>query len=217
MHRIKWAGAALLLGVSGGAWAIPISGIEFPGGEISFADSVFDYSPGTNVSTGWNDPAEALGVPDSSGQSFTAVSLGIGGSLILQFTDNSLTTSGDATPDLHVFEIGGATELFNLSISTDAVNWIDLGDVLGQPTSVDIDAKAGVIAGTSYSFVRMRDILPDESGSPFGEADIDAVGAISSAPPVIPPVAVPEPAALSLLLAGLAAFGFTRLITRPIR
>ena len=205
MKKYGLVGAALLIGLSQGAWAVPIGGVEFPDGAISFADAVVSYTQGTNVGAGWDDPNAALGIPDF-GPANTAVSLGVGGVLILQFTDNSLTTSGDATPDLHVFEIGGVIELMNIQISTDNVTYIDLGDLLGQPTSIDIDAVAGVVAGTFYSFVKISDIPPNQSGSPFGEADIDAVGAISSAPPV----GVPEPSILALLGAGLLGLGFMR-------
>jgi hypothetical protein len=36
------------------------------------------------------------------------------------------------------------TEFFNVAISTDNFSWIDLGDVLGQPSGIDIDSIAGV-------------------------------------------------------------------------
>ncbi|MBN2316998.1 MAG: fibro-slime domain-containing protein [Sedimentisphaerales bacterium] len=131
------------------------------------------------------DPIDALGIPDYSNNK-GAVSLGDGGELILQFTDNSLTTSGDEKPDLHIFEIGGATEWMIISISTDVISWIPLGELRGQPTSIDIDNVTGVVTGNKYSYVRIKDDPNrNQTGSPYGEADIDAVGAISSAPPEI--------------------------------
>ena len=197
----------LVFTLAGTAFAIPYGGIEFPDGAISFADSVYSYTPGPDVAPNYNNPNAALGIPDYSGNDFTAVSLGEGGSLIVQFTDNSLTTSGNAVADLHIFEIGGVTEWFNVAISTNALNWIGLGNVLGQPTSIDIDAIGGVVAGERYSFVRLTDIAPSQSGTPFGEADIDAVGAISSAPPA----SVPEPATMLLFGTGLIGLvGFRR-------
>ena len=199
---------ALIAGITitTNAGAVLIGGIEFPDGATSFADAVVNYNPGSDVAPNYNDPAAALGVPDWSGDNFTAASLGEGGSLTLQFTDNSLTTSGDNTADLWIFEIGGAVESFNVQISTDNITYIDVGDISGQPSGVDIDAFIGagaVTLGTLYSYVLLTDILPNQSGLPFGEADIDAVGAISSAPPVNP---VPIPAAAWLF--GTALIGF---------
>ena len=189
----------------GQVYAVPIGGIEFPDGPVSFADAVVSYSPGSDVGSGWNNPNDALGVPNFSGSS-NATSLGEGGELILRFTDNSLTTSGDASEDLWIFEMGAATEWFNVAISEDNVLYIDLGDVLGQPTGIDIDAIPGVVAGNRYSYVRLRDIPPDQTSFPYGEADIDAVGAISSAPPA----SIPEPTTLVLMGLGLAGIGYQR-------
>lgn len=199
--------SSLLLLSTATAHAIPIGGVEFPDGVVSFADSVFSYTVGANVGTGYDDPSAALGVPDFiGGPNNTHFSLGIGGSLIVQFTDNSLTTSGNSDLDLWIFEVGTEVELFNVAISTDASSWIDLGDVLGQPTGIDIDSVAGVVAGGLYSFVRIKDILPNQSGAPFGEADIDAIGAISSGKAVD----ISLPGTVALVVLGLAGLGRTR-------
>jgi hypothetical protein len=180
-------------------------GVDFPAGAASFADSVFLYSPGGGVVSPYDVPAAALGVPDGSGTN--AVALGNGGTLILRFTDNSLTTSGNADKDLWIFEVGPQVENMRVSISADGSAFINVGDVSGQPTGVDIDAyiaPGGVTLGERYSYVRILDLPPNTSSSPFAGADIDAVGAISSAPPV------PVPAAAWLLGSslGLATLGF---------
>lgn len=189
--------------ISSGAGAMPTtySGVTFPDGDISFADQVISFSPGPDVGAPHLDSSQVLGAPDGN-----HLSLGDGGSLIVRFSDNSLTTSGDATPDLHIFEVGAVVEVFNVSISQDLVNWIDLGDLSGQPTSIDIDGVAGVVAFAQYSYVRLIDVGPNQTGSPFGEADIDAIGAISSAPPV----AIHAPGALAIFVLGLAGLGWSR-------
>ena len=179
------------------ASAVPFEGIEFPAGAISFADLVVSYMPGADVGAGYDDAADALGIPDFGG-GVGSVSLGDGGSLTVAFTDNSLTTSGTTAADLWIFEIGAAVETFQVEISTDNSTWIDLGFVSGQPTGIDIDAFAGVVVGELYSYVRLTDdINNNQTGAPFGEADIDAIGAISSGQ------AVPLPAPMGLALFGL--------------
>lgn len=204
----KIAATALFTGtlaLSGATLAAPTtySGVTFPDGDISFADIVISYAPGGDVGSPHDDPNRSLGAPNGQ---FT--SLGDNGVLIVQFTDNSLTTSGDATADLHIFEVGAAVERFNVAISQNLTTWIDLGNLLGQPTSIDIDGAAGVVPFAQYSYVRLTDVSPNQSGSPFGEADIDAIGAISSAPPA----SVPAPAALALL--GLGMIGIRLFKTR---
>jgi len=200
MKQLVLAGVALLtIAATATAEPITVNGITFPQGTASFADVVSTYSPGPDVGGTYADPAAALGVPNYNG-STGAASLGDGGSLTLRFTDNSLTTSGDSAADLHVFEVGSAVEAFNVAISTDGLSFVNLGNVSGQPTSLNIDGIAGVVAGGLYSWVRLTDVAPNQSGFPFGEADIDAVGAISSTTAV-----TPEPATLTLV--GIALVG----------
>jgi hypothetical protein len=194
-------GAALSLSIGAAAMPTTYSGITFPDGDISFADEVISFNPGPDVAAPHDDQNLVLGAPDGS-----HISLGENGSIIVRFSDNSLTTSGDATADLHIFEVGARVEVFNIAISQDLVNWIDLGDLSGQPTSIDIDAVAGVVQFAQYSYVRLTDVDPNQTGSPFGEADIDAIGAISSAPPV----AIHAPGALAFLGLGFAAMMLRR-------
>ena len=194
-------GAALSLSTGVAAMPTTYSGVTFPDGDISFADEVISFNLGPDVAAPHDDQNLVLGAPDGS-----HISLGDNGSIIVRFSDNSLTTSGDATADLHIFEVGARVEVFNIAISQDLVNWIDLGDLSGQPTSIDIDAVAGVVQFAQYSYVRLTDVDPNQTGSPFGEADIDAIGAISSAPPV----AIHAPGALAFLGLGFAAMMLRR-------
>jgi hypothetical protein len=194
-------GAALSLSTGAAAMPTTYSSVTFPDGDISFADEVISFNPGPDVAAPHDDQNLVLGAPDGS-----HISLGENGSIIVRFSDNSLTTSGDATADLHIFEVGARVEVFNIAISQDLVNWIDLGDLSGQPTSIDIDAVAGVAQFAQYSYVRLTDVDPNQTGSPFGEADIDAIGAISSAPPV----AIHAPGALAFLGLGFAAMMLRR-------
>lgn len=206
---------AALCSFAATAQAETIGGIEFPDGAASFADEVVSFVLGDGVSGTYDDPNDVLGVPDwNSGAETGSFSLGrpgqtpdnlddaLFGSVTVRFTDNSLTTSGDASPDLFIFEIGGAVERFQVEISTDNSTWIDVGTLSGQPTSIDIDAVTGVVQGARYSFVRVTDAPggPISNGPRFAGPDIDAIGAISSAAPV-----VPLPAAGWLLIAGIGA------------
>lgn len=154
-------------------------GIDFPGGVSSFADEVVSFDPLANggpAPSRNDDPTHALGVPEDG----TSVSLGRGGEIILRFTDNALTGSGNGDPDLHVFEIGPDVEDTFVAISRDGVTFFDIGKVFGSTSSIDIDAF-GFGPNDQFNYVRLTDDFDegDSSGSTVG-ADIDAVGAISS-------------------------------------
>jgi len=182
-HRISaFFFAACLVAFAPHAEAeVTYSGITFADGEDAFADAVVSYSPGVFPSSTpqCQTAANILGPPDRSVASCSGyVSLGQGGSIVLEFSNPSLLASGSSLPDIHIFEIGSAVEVFRLEISTDQVNWINIGEVSGQPSSVDIDAHPSVNTGDQFAYVRLTDLSNTNNG-----ADIDAVGVNPTYPP----------------------------------
>jgi len=220
--------------------AIPTTydGITFPDGDVSFADSVITYNnaySGGAVPTDPNflDPSAALGAPDypdASAPGTGSVSLGSGGLIQLLFTDNSLTNSGDANEDLHVFEVGPDVEdtfvairptadtltLFGGAYSGLEINdgFYSIGKVFGATSSLDIDAIFGGFGAGQLIFDAVQLIDDPNEGQRTGAtvgADIDAVGAIFSAPPVNQ---VPEPGSLGLMAGGLLLTSLVRRFRR---
>ena len=127
----------------------------FPDSSASLADVVVNYTQGPGVALQYANPAEALGVPGGS-VSTGFVSLGDEGILTLQFTDNFLTTSGDSSYDLWVFEVSGLDPTA-LAVSTDGADWIDVRTTPGDTAGIDIDTHigSGIILNEQYSFVRV--------------------------------------------------------------
>lgn len=221
--------APLALATALGAHASTITstsygGVTFPQGDVSFADVVFDHALGDGVGGTYDDPNDVLGAPDWNSSAQTgSFSLGVPtetpdnladdlfGFVTVQFTDNSLTTSGNSDGDLFIFEIGGAVEKFRVEISKDGINWTTVAEDLGQPVvAIDIDAAINLARGTTavsgeqFSFVRVSDVPGGQfsSGPTFAGPDIDAIGAITSGAPV-PMSPVPLPAAGWMLLFGV--------------
>jgi len=110
------------------------SGFLFQRGGISFADDIDrdSLSLGSDVDSAFTDVAAALSSPDYSGPGepedgeFT-LSLGTGGQATFRFTDNFLTGSDSATPDLVIFE-AGVSESVRVEISRDGENYRFVGN-----------------------------------------------------------------------------------------
>ena len=162
-------------------------------GLLSFADAVSRYDAtaggGPVPLAGLQVAADALGAPNYSGigeptPGQGAVSLGRGGVLVVQFTNNILTGSGDARPDLAVYEVGNS-ELARVEVSADNINYTSVGNISFNSRYVDLDAF-GFSPLSQLYFVRITDVSSDGalSGDSVG-ADIDAVGALSSRPGLI--------------------------------
>jgi hypothetical protein len=192
------------------ASAAQFGGVEFPQGISSFADVVQSFNPAIvagEPTAPHLDANKALGAPDWNNQGLcqsaatcNTVSLGSGGSITLRFTDNFLTGGGNSAADLWIFEVGNDIESTFVDISKDGVQWNSVGNisVAGGTRGIDLDFY-GWKPTDLFSFVRLTDDRNQgaTTGGSVG-ADIDAVGAISSAP-----ASVPEPTASSLLFAAL--------------
>ena len=159
---------------------------EFPMGNLSFADSVVLYDPGA-MGHGTGDEPDlefqnakfALGIPDANPHPDSgSVSLGIGGTLIMKFTDNVLIDGPG--PDLFVFHASTNYEEIFLWISQDGITFIPVGKTSFYSPLLDIHNAS--IPGAIYPYIKLRDDPGhDRPDHPALGADIDAVGAINTA------------------------------------
>jgi outer membrane protein OmpA-like peptidoglycan-associated protein len=150
--------------------------VYLPLGDISFADEVVtaNYGTGKNPQPEQNclNPPDAIEI--SNGTQFKGVySLGLGGSIVIKFTNNALVDVSGT--DLYVFELG-EIEPTNLDISTDGVQWLNVGKISGGIAEVDISTVAK--PNEYYYYVRLTDL---KSTSTVPGADVDAVAAIGGA------------------------------------
>ena len=159
--------------------------VVFPSGALSWADAVVSFTPGDPAASRSRDPNAAVGGPDyqgtdDAGDEATYLSLGHGGELVLELTDNVLV-DGEG-PDLAIYEIGPEVEPILVAISQDGKDWtIEVGRVEGSTCTLDIAPY--VEAGQRFRFIKLSDAQAGKSNdSDWPGADIDAVGAINTLP-----------------------------------
>ena len=153
--------------------------VKLPQGDISFADTVISYKPGNPAPIKHNsNPQDAIGTPDFRADSISGfVSLGVGGELVLAFTNNALINIPG--PDLYVFETGRYVEETYLYVSKDGKKWIGVGKIKGGSAIVDIGDSTQV--GDIFRYIKLVDAKSKSHDSMWPGADIDAVAAIGSA------------------------------------
>ena len=149
--------------------------VYLPLGKLSFADKVVKAN---HPLLQTQQVKNVLGEPDVitgfDAEDITGIhSLGLGGTLTIQFIDNALTNVNG--PDLYIFEIG-QIEPTNLEISKDGKTWIKVGKIDGGVSEVDI--ASFVKQGELFYYVRLTDLKMD---SALPGADVDAIAAIGAA------------------------------------
>lgn len=184
--------------------ALPNLGCAICPGGLSFADTVlfFDQNCGTQV----GELVNALGVSDWSEEEPerpAILSLGKGGTLRLGFTNNQMINSGDGASDLWLFEVGFASERSSIALrpvdlatrtalinagmpDEDGEGYFTVGVIEGSTTGFDVDAAVPGQPNGALRFdaVQIRDAQNEDCSGPATGADIDAVCALSSAPPL---------------------------------
>lgn len=150
--------------------------IYLPLGDASFADEVVAANYGSGDIR--FPEKNCLHTPDyvetsNRRENKGVYSLGLGGSLVVKFTNNALVDVKGT--DLYVFEMG-QVEPTHLEISTDGNNWISVGTISGGVAEVDISKAAK--PSEYYYYVRLTDL---KSASTVPGADVDAIATIGGA------------------------------------
>ena len=152
--------------------------VYFPLGKISFADKVVEYKVGNPAPIKkYRDSTQVLHEPNYTNyHTANFVSLGCGGVLIVEFSDNGFMNLPGT--DLYIFEVGPSREAAKVEISENGVDWIYAGRIAGGKSSIDLSDE-GIDDKTVFYFIRITD-LEELCRSISAGADIDAIGAINS-------------------------------------
>lgn len=152
--------------------------VYFPLGKISFADKLVEFQVGDPAPIKkYRDSTQCLHEPDYTNyHNPNFVSLGCGGILVVEFTDNGfMNLPGD---DLYIFEVGPSREAAKIEISENGVDWLYAGRIAGGKSAIDLSDE-GIDSETVFYFLRITD-LKELCRSISAGADIDAIGAINS-------------------------------------
>lgn len=152
--------------------------VYLPLGKISFADKLVEFKVGSPAPIQkYRDSLQCLHEPDYRNyQTPKFVSLGCGGVLVVEFTDNGfMNLPGD---DLYIFEVGPSRESAKIEISEDGVDWLYAGAISGGKSAIDLSDEE-IDKDIVFYFLRITD-LKDLCRSISAGADIDAIGAINS-------------------------------------
>lgn len=152
--------------------------IYLPMGKISFADKLVSFKVGSPAPIQkYRDSTQCLHEPNYKNyQTPNFLSLGCGGVLTVEFTDNGfMNLKGD---DLYIFEVGPSREAAKVEISENGIDWIYAGKISGGKSAIDLSDQ-GIEKDIVFYFVRIID-LKDLCRSITAGADIDAIGAINS-------------------------------------
>ncbi|WP_051285219.1 OmpA family protein [Aequorivita capsosiphonis] len=152
--------------------------VYLPLGKISFADKIVDFKVGNPPPIKkYRDSTQCLHEPNYKNyQTPNFLSLGCGGVLTVEFTDNGfMNLPGD---DLYIFEVGPSREAAKVEISENGIDWIYAGRIAGGKSSIDLSDE-NISKETVFYFLRIID-LKELCRSITAGADIDAIGAINS-------------------------------------
>ena len=151
--------------------------VVVPLGKKAFASKVYGFKVGNPKPLDYAaNPDNALGEPNFNGDQDTGyVTLGCGGSIMLEFTNVYLVNVDG--PDLYVFEIGMVVEPTFLEISKDGKEWLTIGEISGGEAKVDFGTL--VKKEDRFRFIRLTDLKRNCKGDWPG-ADIDAVVAVGA-------------------------------------
>ncbi len=164
------------------------NGLLFSTGSLAFADAVVTYTPlqsggpaplRGSINLDWRQAHQTIRWCERASREPRSRVFRNGGQLILSFTDNLLTGSGDSRPDLVVFEVG-VSERVNVAVSTNGTTFTPVGFIDGVNRTIDLDAWDSMLQAELQPFAWTDDPTEGDSTGASVGADIDAVGALSS-------------------------------------